>query len=149
MSPAEKHAATPPNAVSLGELEERVMNILWDATRPMTAREVSALVVRDHAVAQITVVTVCNRLVAKGLLAREKRGAYLHYEPALDREAFARQASHEILERIARLGSRALSASIVDVLADYDPEQLAVLRELVRAKLGATAPTHERDHDEE
>jgi predicted transcriptional regulator len=119
----------------LGELEARVMQAVWDIGRPAPARAVHARVAREHPVEPLTVITVLNRLVAKGLLAREKRENLLHYEARYTRDAFMTLASRRVVEGILSFGPDAVAASLVDVLAERDPEQLAELGRLIRRRL--------------
>ena len=119
----------------LGDLEHRVMEAAWVLARDATAREVHARVVRSHPVEPVTVVTVCNRLVEKGLLRRTKRESLYRYEPTLSRDDFTEHVSRHVVERIMKLGADAVAASVVDVLAEHDPEQLAELGRLVRRRL--------------
>lgn len=119
----------------LGHLEARVMRAIWHLGRPVPARAVHGVVAKEHRVAFLTVVTVLNKLVVKGLLAREKRDDLLHYEARMTEEAFMAHASRRVVEGILSLGSRAVAASLVDCLAEGSPEQLAELGRLVRARL--------------
>lgn len=119
----------------LGDLEARVLRAIWQLKRPGTAREVHARVVRTHRVELLTVITVLNKLVAKGVLARAKRDELFHYEARFGEEEFMSRASRRVVEGILSLGPEAVSASLVDVLAERDPEQLAELGRLVRRKL--------------
>jgi len=119
----------------LGDLEQRVIDAAWKLNRPSTARELHEVVARRHDVAFITTVTVANRLVEKGLMGREKLEQVFHYSPTLSRESFLLQASRHIVGRILGLGARAVTSSLVDALAEHEPEQLAELARLVRKKL--------------
>lgn len=119
----------------LGDLEARVMRAVWHLDRPAPARAVHELVAKEHRVAFLTVVTVLNKLVAKGLLAREKRDDLFHYEARMTEDAFMAHASRRVVEGILSLGPQAVAASLVDVLAEASPEQLAELGRLVRTKL--------------
>lgn len=119
----------------LGQLEARVMQAVWHLGRPVPARAVHEVVAREHRVALLTVVTVLNKLVAKGLLTRAKREDLLHYEARITEEAFTAHASRRLVEGILSLDSQAVAASLVDVLAEHDPEQLAELGRLVKARL--------------
>lgn len=136
--------ASIPNAVRLsaegvgkvlGDLEARIMQALWALKRPVPARAVHARVSRDHRVELLTVVTVLNKLVAKGLLDRSRENKLLHYRAVYTREEFTRHASRRVVEGILSLGPAAVSASLVDVLAKRDPDQLAELGRLVRQRL--------------
>jgi predicted transcriptional regulator len=119
----------------LGDLEARVMRAVWDLARPSPARAVHARVIRHHKVELLTVITVLNKLVAKGLLRRAKRDNLLHYEARLDEDEFLAQASRRVVEGVLSLGPDAVAASLVDVLAERDPERLAELGRLVRRRL--------------
>jgi predicted transcriptional regulator len=125
----------------LGNLEHRVLEAVWSIGRPGTARDLHVRIARSHDVVYITVVTVANRLVEKGILRRAKIDDVYHYSATVSREEFSEQASRYVVGRIVGLGSSAVAASLVDVLAEQDPEQLAELGRLVRRKL------KERDQD--
>lgn len=120
----------------LGDLEYVLMEAAWALGRPATARELHARIVKSRPIENITVVTVLNRLVAaKRLMKRAKIDDIFHYAPTLSRDVFLQRASRHVMERVLALGADAVSASIVDVLAERDPEQLAALGRLVRRKL--------------
>lgn len=119
----------------LGDLEARVMRAVWAIGKPVPARAVYELVIENHEVALLTVITVLNKLVAKGLLTRSKRDDLLHYSALLTEREFREIASRRIVSGILALGPAAVASSLVDALAEHDPEQLAELGRLVRRKL--------------
>lgn len=119
----------------LGDLEARVLRAIWQLRGPATAREVHGRVIRAHRVELMTVITVLNKLVTKGILTRAKFDDLFHYEARFGEEEFMSLASRHVVEGILSLGPEAVSASLVDVLAERDPEQLAELGRLVRRKL--------------
>ncbi|HXG71549.1 MAG TPA: BlaI/MecI/CopY family transcriptional regulator [Gemmatimonadaceae bacterium] len=119
----------------LGDLERRLMEAAWAAGCPESARELHDRVARSHKVASITSVTVVNRLVRKGLMRRAKDGDVFHYSATLSRQEFMTRASRHVVRGIMGLGSSAVATSLVDLLAERDPDQLAELGRLVRKKL--------------
>lgn len=119
----------------LGDLESRVMLTVWALGAPVAARTVSDKVREGHPVAPLTVVTVLNKLVAKGLLKRRTRAGLLHYSAVMSESEFRALASRRVVEGILAFGPAAVSASFVDVLAENDPERLAELGRLVRRRL--------------
>ncbi len=121
----------------LGDLEARVLRAVWDLGCPATTREVHARVIRHHKVELLTVITVLNKLVGKGVLSRAKKDDLLHYSARFSEEEFMTMASRRVVEGILSLGAEAVSASLVDVLAERDPEQLAELGRLIRRRLRA------------
>lgn len=119
----------------LGDLEARVMRTVWALGKPVPARPVHERIHKDHDVALLTVITVLNKLVQKGLLRRAKQDDLLHYEARLTEEEFTARASRRIVEGVWSLDPDMVAASLVDVLAKRDPERLAELGRLVRRKL--------------
>ena len=65
-----------------GELEQRVMVLLWQAGEPLSVVDVQGLLARDRDLAYTTVMTVLDRLAKKGLAKREMKRRAWHYEPA-------------------------------------------------------------------
>ena len=119
----------------LGDLEARIMRVIWALDRPASARVVHAAVASDHKVEPLTVITVLNKLVAKGLLDRRKRDDLFHYEARMTEQEFMEHASRRVVEGILSFGAEAVSASLVDVLAEQDPERLEELGRMIRRKL--------------
>jgi predicted transcriptional regulator len=119
----------------LGDLEARVMRAVWRLGRPAPARLVHARVTEEHTVALHTVITVLNKLVAKGLLRREKESDVYHYAASLSESEFLAQASRRVVEGILSLGPDAVAASFVDVVAERDPERLEELMRLIRERI--------------
>lgn len=119
----------------LGDLEARVMASIWKLDRPASARTVHTVVIRRHDVALLTVVTVLNKLVRKRLLRREARNGLLHFEATMTEDAFRKQTSRRVVEGILSFDQDAVAASLVDVLAEQDPEQLAELARLIARRM--------------
>ena len=119
----------------LGDLEARILRAVWDLGRPATARVIHERVARTHTVSPLTTITVLNRLTAKRVLERTRTDDLYHYAARLDEAAFMAHASRRVVEGILSFGPDAVAASLVDVLAEQDPEQLEDLARLVRRKL--------------
>jgi predicted transcriptional regulator len=119
----------------LGDLEARILRVVWTLGRPSTARVIHERVARTHAVSPLTTITVLNRLTAKRILERTRTDDLYHYAARLDEEAFMAHASRRVVEGILSFGPDAVAASLVDVLAEQDPAQLEDLARLVRRKL--------------
>ena len=123
----------------LGDLEARVLQAVWDLGRPVPARAVHELVAETHPVSPLTVITVLNKLVAKGVLARKKQHDLLHFSATMTEEEFRSHVSRRVVEGILSFGPDAVAASLVDVLAEQNPEQLAELGRLIRRRLARRA----------
>jgi predicted transcriptional regulator len=79
---------------SLGELEARVLQLVWDA-QPCTERQVWDLVQQERTAARTTVLKTIQRLEAKGLLVREQKEGPILWRAAVDQ----RRALPELVGR--------------------------------------------------
>ncbi|MBX3173511.1 MAG: BlaI/MecI/CopY family transcriptional regulator [Gemmatimonadaceae bacterium] len=119
----------------LGELESKLMRLCWDAERPLTAREIHERLHDEHPVSPLTSTTVLNRLVAKGFLARERVDGRYRFSARIEEAAFVLQVSRRAVEGLLSLGTEAVTASLVDVLAERNPAQLEELARLVGRRM--------------
>lgn len=119
----------------LGDLEARVLQTIWALQEPATARAVHDAVVIAHAVSPLTTITVLNKLVAKRILTRKKVDDVFRYAATMTEDAFRSMVSRRVVEGILSFGPEAVSASLVDVLAERNPEQLEELGRLIRRRL--------------
>ena len=119
----------------LGDLEARVLQTVWAIGSPTPARAVHERVADTHPVAALTVITVLNKLVAKGVLTRETREGLLHYQATMTEDEFMAHASRRVVEGILSFGPEAVAMSLVDVLAEHDPKRLAELGRLIQQRL--------------
>lgn len=113
----------------LGDLEERLMEILWEE-HPLSVREVRGRLARTK-LAYTTVMTTLDRLYRKGLLARTKSGLAFVYQPAIDRAEYQRRIVHAALAPLLEHGAGPVLAAFVDVAAGSDSENLARLERLI------------------
>lgn len=82
-----------------GELEARVMDIVWDAAEALTPRDVYAVLRRRRqGVAYTTVMTIMVRLWQKRMLTREEQGRSFAYRPVAGRDEWTAKRMREILE---------------------------------------------------
>ena len=119
----------------LGDLEARVLETMWAIGVRSPARVVHERIAAVHRVSPLTTITVLNKLVAKRVLSRRKIGDLYHYEPTLSEDAFKAVVSRRVVEGILSFGPEAVASSMVDVLAEQNPEQLEELGRLIRRKL--------------
>lgn len=125
---------SPHRSRPFGELEASVMDILWDAERPLLVREVVDLLHPRRPLAYTTIMTVLDNLHRKGVLSRARDGRAWMYEPVLTRQAYTAQLMREAL---------AVSEDRAGVLARFveeiDPEDAAALADMLRSPGARTA----------
>ncbi len=119
----------------LGDLEARILEAMWALGEPSSARAVHQRIAVDHAVSPLTTITVLNKLVTKRVLTRAKCNDLYHYAPILSESAFRALVSRRVVEGILSFGPEAVASSLVDVLAEQNPEQLEALGRLIRRRL--------------
>lgn len=116
----------------LGPLEQEIMEFLWKSGEA-SGREVhSGLASRQ--VALTTVLTVLERLVNKGLVAKSKGESVFLFRPSYTKDEFARAVSQDVFRGIMEISSSGICASFVDALADADPGELERLSSLIESK---------------
>jgi predicted transcriptional regulator len=110
---------------TLGELERAVMEILWSAGEPVTARAVQeALGTRD--LATTTVLTVLGRLERKGLVTRARVGRAHHYRAVASREDHVAELMTDALDAAPDRG-----AALARFLGSIPAAERAALRDLL------------------
>ena len=78
-------------------LELECLKALW-SLREGNVKDVQQVVARTRPLAYTTIMTVLDRLVRKGKLARHKEGRAFVYSPVASRDALRRAAIQELLD---------------------------------------------------
>ncbi len=113
----------------LGELEARIMEVIWRLGSPTINEICDSL---DPAPHYKTVLTVANRLVQKGSLTREATADRAFAFRATEaREAFMRRVSATVAAGLVGDFGREAIAQFVRVAEETDPAYLDELRRLV------------------
>ncbi|GAA3391127.1 BlaI/MecI/CopY family transcriptional regulator [Cryptosporangium minutisporangium] len=115
---------------SSGSLERAVLDVLANASAPLTVPEVRDALPGD--LAYTTVQTALVRLHAKGVLARERNGRSYAYRPVETPEAIQVGAAARRMRKILDSGGdrRGVLARFV---ADLSPQDEALLADLLAA----------------
>lgn len=107
----------------LGELERAVMDVLWSATEPLTARDVAErLPERD--LATTTVLTVLSRLERKNVVRRDRSGRAHTYLAVARREDHVAELMREVLGSAPDHDRAAVLARFVGTVTDEEAEAL-------------------------
>jgi predicted transcriptional regulator len=137
----------PPH---LGELEQTIMEIVWQRQQA-TVREVVGELLRTPPLAYTTVATVMSRLVEKGLLVRSRAGKVDLYRPVYDSEEFGRRAALAAVEELVREYGDVALAQFAAALDQADPGRIARLRARYRPQelQAPQRPTQKDERDAE
>ena len=115
-----------------GELEARVMETLWSFDRDLSVQDVCDDLGPGHHYK--TVMTVLNRLVQKGVLARRQEARAYLYQPRMSKDVFLKSVADSVLEGVVRDYGEVAITSFVDALEQVSPEALARLERLVHKR---------------
>lgn len=109
----------------LGPLEAAVLEVLWDATAPMSVRQVvDALGDRDPA--YTTIATVLENLRRKQRVERDRVGRLWYYRAVSNRAAHAAEVMHGALS-----ASDDAHDTLLRFVDEMAPEEVDVLRNLL------------------
>lgn len=111
-----------------GELERAVVQVLWDAEAPLTARQVAELL-PGRELAVTTVLTVLSRLERKGVVRRSRDGRAHSYEPVASRSEHTAALMQQALETS---GDR--DAALARFVGTVTPEDADALRRALESR---------------
>jgi len=121
---------------SLGRLELEVLKIVWDKQK-CTVGEVAGTLAKSRPCARTTVLTVMQRLHAKGFLKRRKVGGILQYSPTKGRSLVMSNLISQFVDKFLDGSPAPFVAYLAQskALTDEQAEQLHELTE--QLKMGA------------
>jgi predicted transcriptional regulator len=118
--------------MALGDLEREIMAQLWDASEPLTVRQVHERVSRDRELAYTTVMTVLDRLAKKGVVDQQRADRAYRYAPAQSREEMTAALMLDALSSAPDGAAR--DAALAHFVGRLGPAELAAAIEA--AKMG-------------
>ena len=126
-----KPGARGPGHV-LGELEAKVMEILWSEAS-QTVNEVEDRLRNGREIAHTTVLTTLDRIYRKGYLARKKQGKAFLYTVRYSRGEFERGMAQEVLGALLDHYTAPALSAFID-LVGKDERTLDQLEAMIREK---------------
>lgn len=120
----------------LGELEKKIMDILWLKGESLSVRAVTESLNRSSKkpYAYTTVMTILTRLFVKRIVTRTRHDRGFVYTAAQTRSDFFRTMSQNILEQLATHFGETAVAHFVDGIEHVDPEQLKKWRMMINKR---------------
>jgi predicted transcriptional regulator len=117
-------------SVTLTEVEQRFMEILWERGNATVAEVLEALP-DEYRVAFNTVQTTIRILEQKGYLRHESQGRGFRYYPVVAREEASTSAVHNLLHRFFDGRPASLAINLLES-EQLTPDELAHIERLVR-----------------
>lgn len=117
-------------ATHLGELEQKIMNIVWQK-KNVSARDVLTEINTEKILAYTTVATILQRLIDKGLLNRkEDKTGYVYY-PKITRESYTKKVAQSFLNHFIDSFGDAAIASFADSIDKLSEKKRKYFLELI------------------
>ena len=120
---------------TFGELEARIMELMWAADGPRTVREVHTELAAERTIAYTTVMTVMDKLHRKGWLDREPEGRAYVYRPWQSKERYTADLMNEALAASSDRG-----ATLVAFLEQLTPAESKALRAALDQRPAGSRP---------
>ncbi|WKZ30900.1 MAG: BlaI/MecI/CopY family transcriptional regulator [Candidatus Dojkabacteria bacterium] len=117
--------------VILGELEQKIMHVMWESKGSLKPSEVLERIGEGYA--YTTIMTSLVRLSGKGLLKREKVGKAYKYSCAKSKESFLKKNLSKVFSTLFDDYGDLVISQFVDTLAD-DPESIRKLKKAIDEK---------------
>jgi predicted transcriptional regulator len=117
-----------PKKLSLGPLEEEILNIIWDL-ESATVKDVLEKILADpeRELAYASVTTILQRLTQKGWLKCTKKGRAFWWQPLISRPQAKAIQSYEQLNNFLAISNPDLVASFADSLDYGSVEQIKAI----------------------
>lgn len=117
-------------AARISDSEFEIMQVLWEAGRPLTIAEIRASVESRTNWMFSTIKTLLRRLCAKAVVAAEKRDVF-YYSPRVGRDEYNAYTMNTLIDRLYAGSAKNLVASLIGKhnLSDDDLRELRALLE--------------------
>lgn len=117
------------SAMALGKLERAAMDILWEEGE-MSGSELYRKVGKKLRIRHNTLLTVLERLIAKGFLAKRKEGRNNFFKPLISRDEYCLKIAVPLLKELLDVSSGSVLSAFVDN-ACRDNENIDELKHLI------------------
>lgn len=121
----------PINTKMLGSLQSKIMDILWQAKRPLKPAEVLEKLSDNYA--YTTIMTILKRLAEKNILHRKMVGKAYLYSPLSCQKEFVETNLKDIFGDLVHSYGKAAIANFVDVVKNNKGD-MTLLKEYLKSQ---------------
>jgi len=118
-----------PKPIRLGDLQLRIMKVLWEAEEASVAHVHAALGGSD-AFAYTTVATMLRKMDARGLVAHREEGRSYLFRPKVAADAVSRSMADHLVDRLFE-GSLATAVNHLLSTRDVSESELREIERLI------------------
>ncbi len=113
----------------MGTIQEKIMEILWDAKKPLKPAEVQEKLCGCQA--YTTIMTILSRMVTKKLLKRKMDGKAYYYYPTKSKEIYIENNLKNIYGSLMNSYGEMAIANFVDVIKN-NKDDMELLKEYLK-----------------
>ena len=128
----------------LGDLEARVMEVLWNHDKALSVQDVCRSL--GEGTNYKTIMTVLTRLVDKGLLQRHREGRAFLYRPRMQPDVFLKSVADDVVQGLIQEYGDVAVASFIHALDTVSPDGLARLERVLRERRTDGSPGGQGQH---
>ncbi len=133
-SPKTIHLSGQGFEKALGELESKIMTLIWEQGS-VTARSVRDDLAKQHRELSFNaVMTIMNRLVDKGILKKNTNKKVYIYKPSVSREKFSRTIAKDIISSVVKDPALFSVAGFTELFNEMDDETIDKLKQFLSRK---------------
>jgi len=121
-----------PSSFRLGDLQLRIMKILWER-RLASVADVHAALAASGDLAYTTIATMLRKMERRGLVSHQLEGRSFIYRPAVKEEAVSRSMAEHVLDKLFE-GSLAGMLNHLLTNREVSRDELARLERLIADK---------------
>jgi len=115
----------------LGELESKIMKLIWQ-TKETTVRSMcDSLIQQKHKISFNTTMTVMNRLVKKGLLKKCSKNKEYTYCSVFSQKEFSRTVVSDIISSVVKDPALFSASSFAGLASEIDEDTLQKLKDFL------------------
>jgi len=131
-SPKTIHLTSKGLEKVLGELEAKVMKLIWEAGSATARFVTDKLAEQKRDLSFNSIMTILNRLVEKRVLKKGNKNGVHVFMPLMTRDDFSRSVTRDILTALVNDPALFSSANFADLASELDPETLNKLKRFVK-----------------
>ena len=117
----------------LGALEADVMDAVWERAE-VSVRDVREALLPRKPYSFNTIMTIMNRLVEKGLLAKRRSGNAYAYRAKVEKEDFCRDVTRSVVNALVSDGKFFQVNAFAEALQECSEGDLAELRRILNSE---------------
>ena len=114
----------------LGDLQLRIMKVLWERREATVAEVLDALDDTDASLAYTTIATMLRKMEARGLVSHRSEGRSFIYLPQIAAEDVSRSMADHLVDRLFE-GSRLDAVSHLLTTREVSKDELKQLEKLI------------------